>query len=272
MASDLALSSMLNDVAELAVRAGNIIAGAIGEKKLETFKSAKDLVTDTDEKCEALILSELRDKYPSHQFIGEEETSKLGRLPDLTDAPTWFCDPLDGTTNFVHGFPFVCVSIGLAIEKRVVLGVVHAPVFQETYTAALGLGAWLNGKPLRTSGQTRLSHSLVCTELGPDRSTPTLDRWMGRFRSVAEGCRSMRCVGSCALGMASVASGRMDAFYEIGFGGPWDCAAAAVIVTEAGGVVFDPAGGPTDLMSRRIACTATAALRESLSAVLRPNS
>mmetsp|Transcript_8907 Transcript_8907/g.39405 ORF Transcript_8907/g.39405 Transcript_8907/m.39405 type:complete len:190 (-) Transcript_8907:1236-1805(-) len=155
-------------------------------------KSQRDFVTDTDEKCEGIILDALKKKYPTHKFIGEEETAKAGALPDLTDEPTWFCDPLDGTTNFVHGFPFVCVSIGLTLKKQPVLGVVHAPILEETFTAAKGLGALRNGSKISTSGETQILQSLVITELGPDRSPSTLDTWIGRYRSVAERCRSMR--------------------------------------------------------------------------------
>lgn len=106
-----------------------------------------DLVTETDQEAERVIMQILRDAFPSFSFIGEEQCSELGRIPDLGPEPTWLIDPLDGTTNFVHKYPWVCVSIGLAIARQVVVGVIYCPPLNEFYTATLGGGAFLNGTP-----------------------------------------------------------------------------------------------------------------------------
>ncbi|KAA8525695.1 hypothetical protein F0562_007550 [Nyssa sinensis] len=124
-----------------------------------------DLVTETDKACEDLIFNHLRQHYPKHKSIGEETTAACGTT-ELTDEPTWIVDPLDGTTNFVHGFPFVCVSIGLTIGKIPKVGVVYNPIMDELFTGIHGKGAFLNGKPIKVSSQSELVKSLLATEVG----------------------------------------------------------------------------------------------------------
>ena len=238
--------------------AGAVIRGAWGTGgagKGVQHKGAMDLVTETDRRCEELIFEQLKGAFPDHRFVGEEETAQLGAVPALTAAPTWLVDPLDGTTNFVHNFPFTCVCIGLAVEREVALGVVYNPVLDELFVGVRGAGATLNGEPIRVSDTGRLSSALVATELGVHRDRETMDATFRRVQALAGGARSLRCSGSCACNMTSVACGRLDAFYEIGFGGPWDCAAAAVIVREAGGEGLDPEGEAFDVMSRRVLAT-----------------
>ena len=152
----------------------------------------------------------------------------------------------------MHGFPFTCVSIGLAIKKQVVVGVVFNPILSELFTAVKGQGAKLNGKPISVSSRNSLESALICTEIGTSRDAETLDAILGRIRAVSIHCRGIRCCRSCALNLCSVALGRLDAFYEIGFGGCWDVAAASLIVTEAGGLVLDPNGSKFDIMRRRV--------------------
>ncbi|CAG9462702.1 unnamed protein product [Pedinophyceae sp. YPF-701] len=241
-------------VAESAARsAGQVIATAFSEpKNVLNKKNDADLVTQTDQQCEKLAVDQIRLKFPQHSFIGEEEAAALGRTPPLTDAPTWIIDPLDGTTNFVHGFPFVCTCIGLAINKVVVLGVVYNPILDEMFTAVRGAGAFLNGKPIKVSSQANLGRALVATEIGVSQDEETQTAVFDRLANLGRATRSMRCSGSCAMNLCGVAMGRLDAFYEIGFGGPWDVAAASVILEEAGGHVLDPFGGPFDVMSCRV--------------------
>ncbi|GJN24147.1 hypothetical protein PR202_gb11869 [Eleusine coracana subsp. coracana] len=179
-----------------------------------------DLVTETDKACEDLIFNHLREHFPGHKFIGEETSAALGATADLTDEPTWIVDPLDGTTNFVHGFPFVCVSIGLTIRKVPTIGVVYNPIMNEA---------------------------------GTKRDKATVDDTTNKINKFLYKIRSIRMCGSLAMNMCGVACGRLDLCYEIGFGGPWDVAAGAVILQEAGGHVFDPSGREFDLMSRRMA-------------------
>eukprot|EP00793_Prasinoderma_coloniale_P005671 PRCOL_00004145-RA len=264
--SDDELAKCLSVALEVATAAGELIAkGWEGERNVE-HKGDVDLVTETDKACEELILGRLRAEFPSHCFIGEEE-SATGGTPELTDAPTWMVDPLDGTTNFVHRFPFSCVCVGLAVDKKAVVGVVHNPILKETFHAQRGQGAFLNGERISVSSTDTPKKALVATEIGTSRDVATMDNIMRRVRAVCESSRSLRCSGSCAMNMVGVACGRLDAFYEDGFGGPWDCAAAAVVVEEAGGAVSDIDGGDFDLMARRVLAT-NGKLRDSYGKML----
>ncbi|KAK9818040.1 hypothetical protein WJX72_006139 [[Myrmecia] bisecta] len=232
--------------------AGAVIREAFVKKKTVEHKGSVDLVTETDKQCEALISSALREAFPDHSFIGEEESSAAGSTAALTDAPTWMVDPLDGTTNFVHQYPFVCVSIGLAIEQKLVLGVVFNPILNELFTAVQGRGAFLNGQQIHASSTAELGNALLATEIGTTRDPQTVAAIFDRISALTGCMRSVRCSGSCALNLCSVACGRLDAFYEIGFGGCWDVAAGALVLQEAGGTVLDPAGGQFGVMARRV--------------------
>lgn len=190
-------------------------------------------------------------KRQDHAFIAEE-TAAHG---ELTDAPTWLVDPLDGTTNFVHDYPFVCVSIGLAVARELVVGVVYNPIMDQMYTAVKGGGAFLNNLPIRVSGQTELGAALVCTNIGASRDPGFIAAVGGNMqRLLSAKLGGLRMSGSAAMNMAHVAAGKLDAYYEVGIGGPWDMAAGAVLVREAGGVLADPRGGEFGLFSRCIIC------------------
>lgn len=248
-----AYSGELAVALQAAREAGALIRAAWNEpRQIDEKSSAADLVTQTDRQCEEAIKRTLSDAFPTYRFIGEEETAALGRVPELTDDPSWLVDPVDGTTSFVHRFPFCCVSIALAVEKKLVVGVVYNPVLDELYEATTGGGARLNGETISCSDATTLSSSIFITELGSRRDDAFLDACFARMRSVASVTRGFRSCGSCALNLCSVASGRADGYYEIGLGGPWDLAAGAIILEEAGGRVTDPIGSPLNIMSRRI--------------------
>ena len=241
--TDIDYDECLAVAVEAAKLAGAEIRNAWDAERTVEYKGACDLVTATDKKCEDLIFDLLKSKFPTHTFVGEESVAANdGKMAEIGDEPTWFVDPLDGTTNFVHGFPFSCVSVGLAVNKEPMVGVVLNPVLNETFTAVKGKGAQLNGKTISTSAVTELGKALVATEIGVSRDAATVAAIMGRVQACVENCRSLRASGSCAMNMVGVAMGRLDGFYEIGFGGPWDCVGAAVIVTESGGVVVDPSG------------------------------
>ncbi|KAJ6815983.1 inositol-phosphate phosphatase-like [Iris pallida] len=256
MADNRSLVEFLAEAVEAAKNAGEIIRKGFSEKKNVEHKGQVDLVTETDKACEDLIFNHLKNKFPEHKFIGEETSAAFG-TSELTDDPTWIVDPLDGTTNFVHGFPFVCVSIGLTIGKVPTVGVVYNPIFDELFTAIRGYGAFLNGTPIKASSETELVKSLLASEVGTTRDKSTVDATTNRVNSLLFKVRSLRMSGSCALNLCGVACGRIDLFYELGFGGPWDVAAGAVIVQEAGGLVFDPSGEDFDIMSQRIAASNT---------------
>ncbi|CAD7700946.1 unnamed protein product [Ostreobium quekettii] len=266
MAGSPALARQLQVAVEAARSAGAVIAAAFHRPKRVEHKGPADLVTDTDRRCEALVLDAIRASFPDHQFIGEEASADAAA--HLTDAPTWMVDPLDGTTNFVHGYPFVAVSIALVVNRAAVVGVVYNPVLEEMFTATAGGGAFLNGEPIRPSDTSDPGSALLGTELGVQKDDATLGAVFGRVRDLSKITRSLRCGGSCAIGLCNVACGRLDAFYEIGFGGCWDVAAGALIVQEAGGVVVDPAGGPYDVMARRV-LAGNGHLTGALSAVIR---
>ncbi|KAB5519073.1 hypothetical protein DKX38_023392 [Salix brachista] len=251
---EYSLSEFLETAVEAAKRAGEIIREGFYKTKHVEHKGLVDLVTETDKACEDLIFNHLKQQHPSHKFIGEETTAAYG-ITELTDEPTWIVDPLDGTTNFVHGFPFVCISIGLTIGKVPTVGVVYNPIMNELFTGVHGKGAFLNGKPIKVSSQSELVKSLLATEAGTKRDKSTVDATTNRINSLLFKVRSLRMTGSCALNLCGIACGRIELFYETGFGGPWDVAGGAVIVKEAGGIVYDPSGEDFDITSQRIAAS-----------------
>ncbi|KAI5559911.1 hypothetical protein Peur_070414 [Populus x canadensis] len=254
MAQNDSLSEFLQTAVEAAKRAGEIIREGFYQTKHVEHKGLVDLVTETDKACEDLIFNYLKQQHPSHKFIGEETTAACG-ITELTDEPTWIVDPLDGTTNFVHGFPFVCISIGLTIGKVPTVGVVYNPIMDELFTGVHGKGAFLNGKPIKVSSQSELVKSLLATEAGTKRDKSTVDATTNRINSLLFKVRSLRMTGSCALNLCGIACGRIDLFYETGYGGPWDVAGGAVIVKEAGGIVYDPSGKDFDITSQRVAAS-----------------
>eukprot|EP01024_Parvocaulis_polyphysoides_P039959 TRINITY_DN36235_c0_g1_i1.p1 TRINITY_DN36235_c0_g1~~TRINITY_DN36235_c0_g1_i1.p1 ORF type:complete len:307 (-),score=47.15 TRINITY_DN36235_c0_g1_i1:271-1191(-) len=247
----------LNIALEAAKEAGAVIKDAYHKSKNVMNKGDVDLVTETDQQCEKIIANKLRNSFPDHLFIGEEGSAEQGYTETLTDAPTWMVDPVDGTTNFVHKYPFVCVSIGLFINGEGVVGVVYNPILDELFSASKGGGAFLNGEPIQVSQEEKIGKALVATELGVTRDQETVQAVYDRIQNITMQARSIRCCGSCAMNICGVACGRLDGFYEIGFGGPWDVAGGAVILKEAGGELRDPIGTPFQVMSRRVLATNT---------------
>ncbi|XRB05109.1 inositol monophosphatase [Pycnococcus provasolii] len=280
--------------------AGALIRQAWDKSKVLSTKSGPaDLVTDTDKAAERLIFGRIKGYFPTHRFVGEEGTSEAGDLDNSALAgyrhpvvvprtepdkgtPTWYVDPVDGTTNFVHGYPMSCVSIGLVIDDSTpLMGVVYNPITDELFTATRGKGARLNGRPMYVAG-TQVSHpdpplptglealksALVGTEVGASRVPEVVQATNSRLAAIMPHVRGIRAVGSCALQMCYVAAGRLDAFFEIGFGGPWDCAAGWCIVTEAGGVTVDPSGAAFSIGGRRVLCAANTHIAEALAGVL----
>ncbi|XP_051134005.1 inositol monophosphatase-like isoform X2 [Andrographis paniculata] len=253
MAQPGSVEDFLAKALDAAKSAGEIIRSGFYESKVVHHKGEVDLVTETDKKCEQLIFDFLKQQYPNHKFIGEETSAACG-TEELTDDPTWIVDPVDGTTNFVHGFPFVCVSIGLTIGKIPTVGVVYNPIMNELFTAVRGKGAFLNGEPIKVSSQNELVKSLLVTEVGTKRDTATVDAATNRINSLLFQVQAIRSCGSTALDLCGIACGRLDLFYQHGFG-PWDVAAGFVIVTEAGGLVYDPTGKDADITIPQIAAS-----------------
>lgn len=241
------------DIAQLLEGAKAAVAEA-GERIRTDFaaptgirhKGRIDLVTATDLAVEALLTDRLGALDPSVAFLAEETAGKT-RL----SGPTWIIDPLDGTTNFAHGFPFVCTSVAYFDGREVALGLVNAPILGQCFTAGRGLGAFVNDAPLSVSGASRLEDSLIATGF-PYAVREHLDEITADMRAVLAATQGIRRPGSAALDLAFVAAGKVDAFYEIGLN-PWDVAAGWLLVTEAGGRVgtYRP-DGPYQLGDFRI--------------------
>uniref|UniRef100_A0A8C8ZBR3 Inositol-1-monophosphatase n=1 Tax=Prolemur simus TaxID=1328070 RepID=A0A8C8ZBR3_PROSS len=248
----------------LARKAGEVVCEALkNEMNIMLKSSPVDLVTATDQKVEKMLISSIREKYPSHSFIGEESVA-AGEKCVLTDNPTWIIDPIDGTTNFVHGFPFVAVSIGFVINKKIEFGVVYSCLEDKMYSARKGKGAFCNGQKLQVSQQEDITKSLLITELGSSRTPEIVRTILSNMEKLfCIPIHGIRGVGTAATNMCLVATGGADAYYEMGIH-CWDIAGAAIIVSEAGGVLMDVTGGPFDLMSRRVIAANSRALAERI--------
>ncbi|XP_029446831.1 inositol monophosphatase 2 isoform X1 [Rhinatrema bivittatum] len=242
---------------QLVLRAGQIVRKALAEeKRVSTKTTVVDLVTETDQFVEELLISSLKEKFPSHKFIGEESTS-AGSKCILTDCPTWIIDPIDGTCNFVHRFPLVAVSIGFAVNQELEFGVIYHCTEERLYTGRKGQGAFCNGQRLQVSKVTDISNALVLTEIGTKRDPATLKLFFSNMEKILKfQAHGVRIIGSSTLALCYVASGAADAYYQFGLH-CWDLAAATVIIREAGGTVIDTSGGPLDLMSCRVVAAGT---------------
>jgi myo-inositol-1(or 4)-monophosphatase len=243
------MSQFLDFAVETARQAGAILRAEFDRPKQISYKGEVDIVTESDRRSEALIVSRLREYYPAHQIVAEEGSG--GEL--VADRKyCWHVDPLDGTTNFAHGYPCFAVSIGLADEGRPIAGVVLNPVTDELFSAARGEGAFLNGKRIQVSAVERLAVSLVATGFPTHqrkRSANINYYWEFTLRS-----HGVRRDGAAALDLCAVACGRFDAFWEFGLKS-WDSAAGVVIVEEAGGRVTDLNGAPYVLGGAHILAT-----------------
>jgi myo-inositol-1(or 4)-monophosphatase len=196
------------------------------------IKEGAGLVSEADRGSERVIMQTVHKAYPHHRFLGEETGySDSG----CEGEALWVVDPLDGTTNYIHGFPFFCVSIGIEIAGVIEVGVVHAPILGWTYTAKRGRGAYLNGKSINVSRTQKIEDSLLATGFSYQKNK-ILERELIDFKSFSEDARGIRRSGSAALDMCMVASGVFDGFWERELA-PWDTAAGSLIVSEAGGKV-----------------------------------
>ena len=235
-------ASLREELKSTAVEAARIAGGILEEHARRGFrieyKDAVNLVTDADRRSEQAIVDTIRKSWPDHHILAEEEGLRKGA--DATYR--WVIDPFDGTTNFAHGFPAYCVSIGVEYKGRCILGVVLDPVRQELFLAESGGGASLNGMPMRVASTPSLNEALLVTGFAYDiRQSPNnnLDHF-SRFALRAQG---LRRTGAAALDLSYVAAGRFDGFWELKLQ-PWDTAAGLVIVQEAGGRVTDFKGVP----------------------------
>ncbi|ODP34124.1 inositol monophosphatase family protein [Pandoraea sp. ISTKB] len=232
---------MLNVAVNAAISAAQIIHRASAERHRLTVskKQHNDFVTEVDRASEAAIIETVRAAYPDHAILAEESGRSAGA--EGHSEFQWIIDPLDGTTNFIHGFPYYCVSIALAYRGVVTHAVVYDPNSNELFTATRGGGAFLNEQPIRVGRQGQLADGLIGTGF-PFRETDDVEAYTRLFVEMSGACAGLRRPGACALDLANVAAGRLDGFFEQGVNA-WDMAAGSLLITEAGGRVSDYAGG-----------------------------
>jgi myo-inositol-1(or 4)-monophosphatase len=256
---------VLLDTCEAAARAGGRELAAWRGRFRMREKGVADYVTDADLASQAAIRQVIADRFPDHDFIGEEQPPET--FADCADRFNWIVDPLDGTTNYIHGFPCYAVSVAVACGKELLAGVVYDPVRDECFAAAAGQGASCNGARLTTSSVTRLERALVVVSLPArvDRNaTDLLD-----FIEATQVCQAVRRTGSAALNLAHVASGVMDAFWASHIH-PWDVAAGVLLIREAGGVVTARDGCEFDLWRPNFLAAASSQLHAQLLTALTP--
>lgn len=249
-------------IAEEAARsAGDLLRDGLLKDFKVSYKGAVDLVTEVDTASEDLIVSIIKEKFPDHLILAEEghrdedvrreevkgETSNVSRL---TSNVKWIIDPLDGTTNYAHRFPFFCVSIGVEIDGEILFGIIYDPVRDEAFTAEKEKGAYLNNKAISVSKTTRLADSLLVTGFAYDVRESARNNF-SHFYNFSLMSIGVRRTGSASLDMCYVASGRLDGFWEMNLS-PWDTAAGLLILEEAGGRVTNFSGGRFSIYSKEV--------------------
>jgi myo-inositol-1(or 4)-monophosphatase len=227
---------MLNFAIRVAKEAGALLRDRLGTRIDISHKGSINLVTDVDLASEKLIREAISTYYPRHEILAEE-----GGLTESNSEHRWIVDPLDGTTNYAHGYPVFCVSIALEHQGEVVVGVVYDPMRDELFTAERGGGAALNNRPIRVSWIDDLTQSILSTGFPYDIKTSKLTN-LDHWANFAMNAQALRRDGAAALDLCYVACGRYDGFWELNLS-PWDTAAGALIVTEAGGRATDFGGG-----------------------------
>jgi len=242
-------------------------AGALQRERLTgemevCFKGEVDLVTEVDRLSEDLILTRLRNSFPGHCFLAEE-----GGAQGENSSHRWVIDPLDGTTNYAHGFPWFCVSIALEVDGELTLGVIYHPMMDQLFTAVKGEGAYLNGQRILVSNRHPLRRSLLATGFPYDVARDNENNF-GHFFDFQLAARGVRRAGAAALDLAYVAAGRLDGYWECKLK-PWDVAAGALLVAEAGGSVTNHAGERYSIYDHRILAS-NGAIHKEMLGVLSP--
>ncbi|KAL7720362.1 Inositol-1-monophosphatase [Entamoeba marina] len=205
-------------------------------KTVENKSCSIDWVTETDKAVETYLIQSLKASFPTHKFVGEETTSSS----EVTSAPTWIIDPIDGTTNFVHGIPMCCVSVALSIDNHVVIGIVYNPLQEELFTSIRGRGSYMNGKQIHVSQTSTINQAVIGTNPGYQRGDSAVNIMLHNLQSLlSRGVAGIKMLGNAAMDICYVACARTDAFYEK-YLNVWDFAAAILIVEEAGGIVKTP--------------------------------
>ncbi|MEN9544910.1 MAG: hypothetical protein RLZZ598_1743 [Pseudomonadota bacterium] len=251
--SRFAMSQSLHPMLNVAIKAARAAGALINRAALDiervqvTAKSHNDFVTEIDQAAEHVIIETLLEAYPGHGILAEES----GREHGAKDSDyVWIIDPLDGTTNFIHGFPVYAVSIALAYRGQIQQAVVFDPSRNDLFFASKGRGAFLNDRRIRVSKRTRLLEALVGTGF-PFRKGDNFKRYMKMFEEVSTACAGLRRPGAASLDLCYVAAGWYDGFFETGLQ-PWDCAAGSLIITESGGLVGNFTGEADYLHQREL--------------------
>jgi myo-inositol-1(or 4)-monophosphatase len=253
---------MINIAIEAARSAGNIIVRAMSRPEMIKIaeKSPNNFVTEVDQKVEQHIVNIIQKAFPSHSILGEEGSDIKG------DDYQWIIDPLDGTRNFIHGFPHFAISIAITYKNKIEYGVIYDPIRQELFTASRGKGAKLNDRRIRVSPRKQLHECLLGTGFAHfhiDKENSVNGKILP---SVLPICGDIRRAGAATLDLAYVACGRLDGFWEFGLN-IWDIAAGILLIKEAGGMVCDPMGGEDYLKTGNIAAASPVILRQLLKAI-----
>lgn len=240
---------MLTFAVQIAREAGGILIDRLGRAQV-SHKGTIDLVTEADLAAEELIIDRIRSHYPRHAILAEESGASAGITSISGDSDwKWIVDPLDGTTNYSHGYPCFCVSIAIERAGRIEIGVVYDPMRDEVFAAERGQGATLNGRPMRVSEVEDLNRAMLCTGFPYNvRERPDFARDFTNFTMSAQ---AVRRDGSAAIDLAYVACGRFDGFWEDGLN-PWDIAAGILLIQEAGGRVTDFRDAPLDIYTPKV--------------------
>jgi myo-inositol-1(or 4)-monophosphatase len=229
----------------LAREAGTLLTGKFNSKHEIHYKGEIDLVTEADKMSEDLIIAAINSSFPDHGILSEESPAQNSQA-----KLRWIIDPLDGTTNYAHGYPVFCVSIALENEGVIVLGVIYDPLRQDMFVAERGKGAYLNGKKLKVSATAKLSRSLLATGFPYDIRV-SKDNNINHFNLMAVEAQAIRRAGAAALDIAYLAAGRFDGFWELKLM-PWDMAAGCLMVKESGGIISNMSGGSWDIYSSNV--------------------
>ncbi len=254
---------MLNIAIEAAKEAGKYLKYSVGKVKSVEMKQGEErnLVSEIDKGSEAKIISIIKRHYPNHAILAEESGAS-----SATADYKWVIDPLDGTTNFLHGLPVFCVTIGIEYKGEIVAGVVYDPNLEELFTAEKGSGAFLNGKRMKVSSATKLIDSLLVTGFPYDIGKNP-NNAVGHFVNFLMEGQGIRRLGSAALDLSYVAAGRFDGFWEVNLN-PWDMAAGVLFVREAGGIVTDFSGAPSSIYTKQVLAT-NGVIHEAMLSVLK---
>lgn len=257
-------------VVELVRKCGEIFRQGYNDNKadFETKSDFYDLVTVYDKQIEDLLVDGISKEFPESKFIGEEDSAATKAKPVLTDEPTWIIDPIDGTTNFIRRIPLCCISVGLAIKKELVLGIVYDPINDEMFTAYRGNGAYLNGKKISASNRKVISEAIVVYETSMIHAKRVRDKNVKRLTKLASNATGTRTFGSAALTLCFLAKGIVDIFHVEDLQ-PWDIAAGAVILREAGGVIVKSDGSEFDIMNPYLTSASTPELLANAMALIK---